>query len=130
MTGVKFSSTGKGTNAMIARLKRAKSADYSAILAGKISYGVSALVRLTPAETGMTRNSYSGEVKKSSYGLSLVFKNSDVTKSGVPIPILIHYGHGTGTGGYVPARPFLDTVNKQIKGQVKKDLERIMSSGR
>lgn len=129
-SGVSFTSTGKGINSMINRLQQAKKTDYSVVLSDKITMGVAFLARRTPAESGKTRQSYSGEVKKTSYGYDLVFKNSDKTKSGVPIPILIHYGHGTGTGGYVPARPFLDDVGKSVARAVKADLERKMRSGR
>lgn len=123
---VNFSVTGGGIEAKIARLKKLRNQDYSGLLNDSGAKGVSTLSAMTPTATGKTASSYSAEVTKTSYGLDVVFRNSNTTKSGVPVPLLIHYGHGTGTGGYVPPRPFLDRAIKEAYAQMKKGVERSM----
>jgi Bacteriophage protein of unknown function (DUF646). len=127
--GFRLSRTTKSAEKLINSLQKKKNANYMAALKSNGNKAVSIYQRMTPVDTGRTANSYSYDVKKVGSGLQLVVTNSNVTRDGVPIPILIHYGHGTGTGGYVPARPFLDRAGKQVKGLVKPDVERMLRNG-
>lgn len=114
---------------LINSLRKKKNANYSSILQSNGNKAVGIFQRMTPVDTGRTSMSYSYEVKKIGRGLQLVVTNSNVTRDGTPIPILIHYGHGTGTGGYVPARPFLDRAGKEVSASVKPDIERTLRNG-
>lgn len=73
--------------------------------------GVAALASATPVESGETANSWYYEIKKTNKGLELSFHNSNI-QNGVPIAIILHYGHGTNNGGWV--EPQYD-VNEAIK---------------
>lgn len=82
--------------------------------------GVEALSSATPVDTGLTANSWTYEIKRQNGLIVIEFHNTNFNK-GVPIAIILQYGHGTGTGGWVqgidyinPAiRPiFLDMVNE------------------
>ena len=74
--------------------------------------GISALSADTPIDTGVTASSWSYEIQESGDSISLVFNNSETTKTGIPIIILLQYGHGNGRGGYVQGR---DIVNPAIQ---------------
>lgn len=74
--------------------------------------GVDALAEATPKESGLTADSWSYEIEDSDSGSKIVWKNSNVNKGQV-IAILLQYGHGTGTGGYVEG---IDYINPAIQG--------------
>ena len=62
--------------------------------------GVAALSAATPKESGLTANSWYYEIERSKDSVSISFHNSNINK-GVPIAIILQYGHGTRNGGYV-----------------------------
>lgn len=68
--------------------------------------GVDALSAATPVDTGTTAASWDYTVTESPGSATITWTNSNVNQ-GIPIALLIEYGHGTSTGGYVPARPFI-----------------------
>lgn len=84
--------------------------------------GVEALSAATPEHTGKTANSWSYEVEKSGGNYSIHWTNSDVDEDGTPIVILLQYGHGTGTGGYVQGRDFITPAIVPIFDQISNDV--------
>lgn len=70
--------------------------------------GVQVLSSVTPVDSGETANSwyYETSVKNGTY--SIRWKNSHKTSTGVPVVILLQYGHGTRNGGYVEGRDFIN----------------------
>lgn len=62
--------------------------------------GVKALKELTPKDTGDTASSWTYSITVKNDTITLSFNNSEENE-GIPIAILIQYGHATGTGGYV-----------------------------
>lgn len=75
--------------------------------------GVAALSSATPTESGKTAASWSYEIVQSSGSISIVFSNSNINK-GIPIAIILQYGHGTGTGGYVQGRDYINPACKPV----------------
>ena len=75
--------------------------------------GVAALASATPVETGKTANSWYYEIKRQNGSVSLEFKNSNI-KDGVPIAVILQYGHGTGTGGWVQGRDYINPAIQPI----------------
>lgn len=78
--------------------------------------GVEALSSATPTRTGVTAASWSYKINRKNGSVSLDFYNSNINK-GVPIAIIIQYGHGTGTGGWVEG---IDYINPAIQPLFKK----------
>ena len=76
--------------------------------------GVAALSAATPIDTGETASSWTFEVVQDSDGISLVFNNSNTTVTGIPIVVLLQYGHGNGRGGYVQGRDFINPAIQPI----------------
>ena len=92
----------------------------SALLSDLDKYGemgVRALSSATPVDQGDTKNSWSYKVNKS----SIHWYNSH-TNGGANIAILIQYGHGTGTGGYVAGRNYINPAIQPIFDKIAKDL--------
>lgn len=87
--------------------------------------GVAALSAATPVDSGKTASSWRYEVVKTDTMVSIKWLNDNINK-GVPIAIVLQYGHGTGTGGYVQGRdyinPALRPVFDKIEDAVSKEL--------
>lgn len=75
--------------------------------------GVAALASATPIESGKTANSWYYEIERGAQSASITFLNSNVNK-GVPIAIILQYGHGTGTGGWVEGRDYINPAIQPI----------------
>ena len=69
--------------------------------------GVKALADATPKDTGETASSWSYEIKKDNKGYTIFWNNSHKNQ-GIPIAILIQFGHGTRNGGYVQPTDFIN----------------------
>lgn len=84
---------------------------------------VNALRDATSEKSGLTANSWGYRVVQTSRGQDLEIYNTNIN-DGVNIAIILHYGHGTGTGGYVPPRPYIDeAINSVYKKTINKVLE-------
>lgn len=76
--------------------------------------GVEALASATPKDTGLTAASWYYEVRRGSDATEIVWKNSNLTKDGDPVAILLQYGHGTGTGGYVAGVDYINPAMQDV----------------
>ena len=94
-------------------LERAKGAVRLGILDKYGREGVNALASATPVESGKTAGSWSYEVSHDSRGATLTFSNSHINQ-GVPIAIILQYGHGTGTGGWVQGRDYINPAIQPV----------------
>lgn len=89
--------------------------------------GVKALSSATPVDSGKTASSWSYRITKSKGSVKLEFLNSNI-QNGVPIAIILQYGHATRNGGWVegidyinPAvRPIFDKLTKEAWEEVTK----------
>lgn len=75
--------------------------------------GVAALASATPVESGETANSWYYEVTNTTGSAKISFYNSHINK-GVPIAIILQYGHGTGTGGWVQGRDYINPAIQPV----------------
>ena len=85
--------------------------------------GVDALRMSTPIDSGETAASWFYEITSQNEKYELTFKNRHVV-DGVPIAIILQYGHGTGTGGYVVGRDYINPAIKPIFDQILEDVRR------
>ena len=77
------------------------------------SEGVAALAAATPKDTGETANSWFYEIIEENGSWSIVWGNNHV-EDGRQIAVLLQYGHGTGTGGYVEGRDYINPALRPI----------------
>lgn len=75
--------------------------------------GVAALTSATPVDSGTTAQSWYYEIKNQNGSATITFLNSHINK-GVPIAIILQYGHGTGTGGWVEGRDYINPAIRPI----------------
>ena len=82
--------------------------------------GVNALASATPVDTGVTANSWFYKIERTNGSASISFHNSNV-QNGVPIAIILQYGHGTGTGGWVEGRDYINPAIRPIFDKLAND---------
>jgi hypothetical protein len=82
--------------------------------------GVAALASATPVDTGLTSRSWYYEIVRSNNSISIRFNNSNI-QNGVPIAIILHYGHGTSTGGWVQGRDYIKPAIRPIFDNIAKE---------
>jgi hypothetical protein len=75
--------------------------------------GVKALAHATPVDSHLTASSWTYEILRQKGSYSIIWGNTNVV-DGRPIAILIQYGHGTGTGGYVAGRDYINPALRPI----------------
>lgn len=82
--------------------------------------GVAALAAATPVDTGKTANSWSYKIKRQNGSVSIDFYNSNFS-NGVPIAIILQYGHATNNGGWVQGRDYINPAIQPIFDKIAKD---------
>ena len=102
-------------------LKKAKDGDFFKHLEQYAQIGVEALRDATPIDSGITANSWSYEIEQSKDGASITWTNSNTNKGEV-IAILVQYGHGTGTGGYVHGRDYINPAMQPVFDKLAEDI--------
>lgn len=82
--------------------------------------GVAALASATPVNSGSTASSWYYEIEHQNGSASITFNNSNINK-GVPIAIILQYGHGTRNGGWVQGRDYIDPAIQPIFDKIAED---------
>lgn len=83
--------------------------------------GISALASATPIDSGVTAGSWGYRVSVTRKGLRIIWTNSSIN-DGVPIVILLQYGHATRGGSYVQGRDFINPAIRPIFDQIAENL--------
>lgn len=108
-------------------LRRMSKLDVLSILSKYGQQGVNALMAATPSSTGTTARSWSYETEAKAGAYSIWWKNSHV-EEGANIAILLQYGHGTGTGGYVQGRDYINPALRPIFDQIAEEVWKVVKS--
>lgn len=109
-------------------LSHMSSGSIFSVLNTQAERGVSALQAATPEATGVSANSWGYEVSKEGGAYRIQWTNSHVDETGTPIVILLQYGHGTGTGGYVQGRDFINPAIAPIFQEIADSVWKEVSS--
>jgi hypothetical protein len=108
-------------------LKKAKTIQFKEILNRYAGEGVSALRAATPKDSGTTANSWNYEIVMRRSGFSIFWTNSNLNE-GVPIAILIQYGHGTRSGSFVEGRDFINPAIRPTFDKIAENLWKEVTS--
>ena len=82
--------------------------------------GVAALASATPVDTGLTASSWRYEIQHGNDSVSIAFYNDNI-QNGVPIAIILQYGHGTNNGGWVEGRDYINPAILPIFEKIAND---------
>ena len=94
-------------------LERAKEVARRGILDKYGAEGVAALASATPVDSGLTASSWYYKIEHRSGSSTLAFFNSNI-QNGVPIAVILQYGHGTRNGGWVQGRDYINPAIRPI----------------
>ena len=75
--------------------------------------GVAALSSATPVDSSLTANSWYYKIENKRESATITFYNSNI-QNGVPIAIILQYGHGTRNGGWVEGRDYINPAIQPI----------------
>ena len=81
--------------------------------------GVAALASATPIDSGKTANSWYYKIENKKGSATISFHNSNI-QNGVPIAIILQYGHGTRNGGWVQGRDYINPAIQPIFDDIVK----------
>lgn len=90
--------------------------------------GVNALSRATPADSGLAASSWGYEIRRSRTSWSIFWTNTNI-ENGFSVVIGLQYGHGTGTGGWVAGRDFINPAIKPVMDAIANDVWKAVTSG-
>jgi len=102
--------------------------DVYRILGAYAQQGVDALSAATPEDTGQTAASWSASVEVTTTGATIWWSNSHVDEVGTPIAVMLQFGHGTGTGGYVQGRNYINPAMRPVFDRIAQDVWREVMS--
>lgn len=102
-------------------LKGAKKLSYDPVLHRFGQDGVTALSLATPIDSGITASSWSYEVHGNRENFYIVWTNNNII-NGFSVAIGLQYGHGTGWGGYVSGRDYINPAMRPIFDKISDDM--------
>ena len=102
-----------------AYFNKLKKSSVARILDSYGKQGVAALASATPVDSGLTASSWYYEVEIQNGKYTINFCNSNI-KDGIPIAIILQYGHGTGTGGWVEGRDYINPAIVPVFDKITK----------
>lgn len=90
--------------------------------------GVRALSKATPRDFGTTSESWGYEILEGRTGPGIAWYNTHVD-DGVNVAIIIQYGHGTGTGGYVIGRDYINPAMRPLFDKIADEIWKKVTRG-
>lgn len=91
--------------------------DIKKICENEAQKGVRALIAVTPKDSGIAANSWTYEIEHTKTTTTIWWKNTDV-ESGFPVALMLQYGHGTGTGGWVQGKDYINPAMRPTFDQI------------
>lgn len=116
MGAIKFKHRGS-FNHMEHFLNKMQHRQYLNVLDRYGQMGVIALQQSTPKDSGKTAQCWTYEIEKTEDRTTIYWLNTNENK-GVNIAVILQYGHGTGTGGYVEGRDYINPAMRPIFDQI------------
>lgn len=101
--------------------------DIGALCEAQAQKGVRALQTATPEDTGLAANSWGYEIVRSKGSITIHWTNSDI-ENGFPVAVMIQHGHGTGTGGYIQGRDYINPAMRPVFDQIADTLWKAVTS--
>lgn len=108
-------------------LRKIQQGDIYKSLDAEAQKGVSALASAVPMDSGLVADSWGYEIEHSGSSVTIKWTNSDV-ENGFPVAIMLQYGYGTGTGGYVQGRDYINPAMRPIFDQIAERVWKVVTS--
>jgi hypothetical protein len=121
-----FTVTGSTKHAE-AFLRRMKQGTIYNSLDSSARQGVAALIAGTPVDSGLAADSWDYEIENSGKTVTIKWTNNDI-ENGFPVAIMLQYGYGTGTGGYVQGQDYINPAMKPVFDQIADQVWKAVTS--
>jgi hypothetical protein len=108
-------------------LKAMQKLDIKKLAEAQAKRGVAALRAHTPRESSLAAESWSYEIVQNGSNVIIRWLNSDV-ENGFPVAIALQYGYGTGTGGYVQGRDYINPAMRPVFDSIADDVWKAVTS--
>ena len=108
-------------------LRRIQKLDIGGIVQAGANRGVRALAAATPRDSSRAAASWGAEVTRTSTTTTITWTNNDL-ENGFPVVIMLQYGHGTGTGGYVQGIDFINPAIRPIFDEIAQSVWKAVTS--
>lgn len=119
---ISFRSSGSFVNTK-RRMRALQRLDARGILDNAGREGVQALISATPENSGLAAASWDYRIERTKNGIAIVWTNNDV-ENGFPVAVMLQYGYGTGTGGFVPGRDYINPAIRPIFDRISDEVRR------
>lgn len=124
---ISFTSSGS-TKRLESSLQKMQKFDIRNVLERYGQEGVRALSAATPKESGLAATAWSYKVEIDRDSAGIVWHNTNV-ENGFPVAIMLQYGYGTGTGGYVQGRDYINPAMRPIFDRIANEVwKEVMSA--
>jgi len=90
--------------------------------------GVQALIAATTRDSGLASSSWSYKILQNGRRVSIVWINTDQENGGFPVAVMLQYGYGTGTGGYVQGRDYINPAMKPVFESIANNVWKAVNS--
>ena len=124
MIGFSIGGSTRRTQRFLETLQRL---DVTSVLHAGGKRGVEALRNATPSETGVTAASWTYEIEVTGRSAAIHWVNRN-NVNGVNVAIILQYGHGTGTGGWVAGQDYINPAIKPIFDEIAEEVWRRVKS--
>lgn len=108
-------------------LKRMQELDIQSLIESYARAGVQALSQATPVDSGIAAESWDYVINQSKGKCTITWTNNNV-EEGFPVAIMLQYGYGTGTGGYVQGRDYINPAIAPIFDQIAIEVWKVVTS--
>lgn len=101
--------------------------DVTAIVKSAAQRGVNALAKATPKDSALASSSWGYVIEQKRGSLMIGWTNSDV-ENGFPVALMIQYGHGTGTGGYIQGKDYINPAMRPVFDEIAETVWKAVTS--
>ena len=108
-------------------LKAMQKLDVQALVAREAQRGVQALIDSTPKDSGLAASSWGYEISQNGRQVTITWTNSDI-ENGFPVAIMLQHGYGTGTGGYVQGRDYINPAMQPVFDRISERVWKAVTS--
>lgn len=108
-------------------LRRMRNGDIYRSLDAAAKMGVNALASAVPQDSGLAADSWDYRIERSRNSVTITWTNNDI-ENGFPVAIMLQYGYGTGTGGYVQGRDYINPAMRPVFDDIADQVWRAVTS--
>lgn len=124
--GISFRTSGSTKN-MEHFLNSMMTMDIRKVVEPYAQQGVDALASATPVDSGLAANSWGYEIEATRSNVTITWTNTDI-ENGFPVAVMLQYGYGTGTGGYVAGRDYINPAIRPIFDRIADGVWKVVTS--